>query len=299
MNRIPEPIAAIIEAETQRINAERRAEKRAEEKKRNEILKRGRAYLADWVKTQLEKVPEYMRPYYSRINDTTDRRDDELAMSYGHENVHEPEFTLIFDVPDLSPLVYSPKNGQWACMRADFVNENQSNNYRGQVEWLNWWNAYLRCETLELTLVRAEDEYENYKSLIIQQEEWQAARNKRRQDDEKEAEEIRKRSEEQALVEATEDEMLFEALSTDPVAVLMMKTFLAIRQDREMLLERITEADDSLYSAEERWSRKADDLRRRAEDADRRAAEERNRASDLEDDLDDVQKKLKKAERGW
>jgi hypothetical protein len=61
-----------------------------------------------------------------------------------------------------------------------------------------------------------------------------------------------------------------------------------------MYMERISDADDTMCSMEERWSRKAADLRRQAQEAERRAEEERNRASDLEDDLEKAKKNAKR-----
>ena len=66
-----------------------------------------------------------------------------------------------------------------------------------------------------------------------------------------------------------------------------------------MFEAQVADANNSMYSMDERWSRKAAELRRQADDAQRRAEEERNRASSIEDDLDDAQKKIKKMERGW
>ena len=293
MKKIPEPIAAIIEAEIQKINAERQKEKLAEEKERKELLKRGREYLSNWVKAQLEKVPEYLRPYYERLN--TDSTDDDLAITYGQEGEkRNPNSTLLFNVPGLSPLVYEPKNGQWACMKAQYKND-----VNDDVEWMDWWNAYLRYERLESVLGQAMLEYERYESLQVQCEERKAIRERAWQEEQVAESAIWMQTKEEKRQEQAEDQELFEAVKDDPVAVHLLKAFLSIRQERSMFEAQVADANNSMYSMDERWSRKAAELRRQADDAQRRAEEERNRASSIEDDLDDAQKKIKKMERGW
>jgi len=53
---------------------------------------------------------------------------------------------------------------------------------------------------------------------------------------------------------------------------------------------------DEMYGMEDRWSRKAADLRRQADEYQRHAEDEKSR---LQSDLDDAESKLKNAKRGW
>jgi small-conductance mechanosensitive channel len=69
-----------------------------------------------------------------------------------------------------------------------------------------------------------------------------------------------------------------------------------ILQEQSGFAAQIEDANNSLYFIEERWSREAADLRRRADEAQRRADDEHSR---LQSDLDDVETKLKKVQRGW
>jgi hypothetical protein len=96
--------------------------------------------------------------------------------------------------------------------------------------------------------------------------------------------------------EQREEQVLLDILQHDPVAMAMLKAFVLIHQERSSLTAQIDDANNSLYSMEEHWSRKAVELRRQAEEAQRHAEEERWR---LQSDLDDAESKLKKAQRGW
>ena len=101
------------------------------------------------------------------------------------------------------------------------------------------------------------------------------------------------RVDEQLKTEKSEAEQLFEVFKDDPVAVHLLKAFLMVHQERRMFDQRVSEADETMYSLEERWSRKAADLRRQAQDAERQAEDEHRRVNDLEDDLSKVKKQIK------
>jgi len=93
-----------------------------------------------------------------------------------------------------------------------------------------------------------------------------------------------------------EDLMLFNLIKDDEIAVLLIKAFLAIRQERSMFESQVNDANETMYSIENRWLEKAAELRRQADNAERRASEEKYR---LESDLSDAEEKLKKAKRAW
>jgi hypothetical protein len=98
--------------------------------------------------------------------------------------------------------------------------------------------------------------------------------------------------------ERTETELLFAELKNDPIAILLMRAFLQIRQERSMFEQLLNDADEILISREERNSRKSEDLRRQVADAERKADDERSRANDLDDDLSSIKKELDRAKRG-
>ena len=99
--------------------------------------------------------------------------------------------------------------------------------------------------------------------------------------------------------EKSEERELFNLFKDDAVAINLMKAFMMINQERSMFEAQINDANETMYSIEERWTRRAEDLRRQANDAQRRADEERDRVSSLQSDLDDAENKLKKTQRGW
>jgi hypothetical protein len=93
-----------------------------------------------------------------------------------------------------------------------------------------------------------------------------------------------------------EETALFNAIKDDPIAIHMLKAFVLLCDERNAFEQRINEMDEFMFGIEERWSRRAADLRRQAEDIERRAQDEQYR---LQSDLDDAESKLKKAQRGW
>lgn len=104
-----------------------------------------------------------------------------------------------------------------------------------------------------------------------------------------------KRKQEDAR-QVAEEEALFKAIKNDPVAIQMLKAFILLRDERSIFEQRIEEMGEEMYGMENRWSRKAADLRRQADEAERRARDEQSR---LQSDLDDAEAELKKAKRGW
>lgn len=104
------------------------------------------------------------------------------------------------------------------------------------------------------------------------------------------------RQQQEKSLQVAEEEALFNALIKDPVAIHMLKAFVLLRDERSMFEQRIEEMDGEMMSMEDRWSRKASDLRRQADEAERRARDEQSR---LQNDLDDAESKLKKVQRGY
>jgi len=184
----------------------------------------------------------------------------------------------------------------------------QNSRYNGEIDWHWNYGSTLRLKDglSELTgdqykealyqACRSAGEMKDMLTRKAEEFERQIALSKREEQQDAEA------ANEQAQHiegEKEEDEQLFDALKNDKVAVLLLKAFLAIRQERSAFESEVSEANDSFYSMESFLSSEAADLRRQAENADRRAREEADRARDLSNELDDAEAKLKKANRGW
>ena len=222
-------------------------------------------------------------------DDNHDDDDDEYASRRGGESDRFGDESLRFEVPGLSPLIFSKKSDtedQWACLAVE------THDYTNQPRWKNWQNAYRRYARLETVLAAACFEWDKYQQLgkkYVEQQE-RGAR-------EAEAEERREaasweRSEAKREEEKAEEQALFDALKNDPAAVALMKAFLFIQQERSGFEAQINDANDSIVSMEGFWSRQA-------EDADRRARDKDSRISDLQNDLDDAQSEIKTMKRSW
>lgn len=107
----------------------------------------------------------------------------------------------------------------------------------------------------------------------------------------------RRKAEEAAIEKSrlAEETALLNSIKDDPIAIHLLKAFVLLREERGAFERRIEEMDDQMYGMEDRWSRKAADLRRQADDVERRARDEQSR---LQNDLDDAEAKLRKAQRG-
>lgn len=99
--------------------------------------------------------------------------------------------------------------------------------------------------------------------------------------------------------QVSEEQALFDAIKNDPIAIHMLKAFILLRDERSAFEQRLEEMGEEMYSIENHYSRKAADLRRQADEAERRASEKESNLRSLQNDLDDTEEKLKKAQRGW
>lgn len=96
--------------------------------------------------------------------------------------------------------------------------------------------------------------------------------------------------------ERDEEQALFDAIKSDPVAINMLKAFVQIHEERSGFTQRIQEADEAAFWADEHSARIRSQLESQMERAQRQAEEEKSR---LQNDLEDAEVKLKKAQRGW
>ncbi|MBI5964903.1 MAG: hypothetical protein HY863_15600 [Chloroflexi bacterium] len=234
---IPESIELIINAEVERINKEQSEKEEREKVDYQQRLERGRAYIKAYVDRELEFVPEYLREFYHHLNQSN-RDADELAHLYGRENESQDvNLDLVFYIPGLAPIVYDVYNESLGCFTAHRNNETDC------AVWGDWRNAYRLRDCVETVLVIAKEEFDKYQTI---QSEYDLRVEKRR---ERELEEQRRDYERSVMddaieeVEEMENEVLFEAIKDDQVAIFMLKAFVGIQQERKHFEQRIDGAE--------------------------------------------------------
>lgn len=291
--QIPREVESIIEAERKRQAAEKRAATRQRNKQRKAMIASGREMDRAFVEKTFEhpEMQEWLRKYLVEERCTDDEL-ERIGQGYIKSFRH-----LAFDIPGLARILFDPdKGGRWCAAHSHWdewaENREPELSFRNDSSWR---------VSLEWALIEAENAFQVHQENMKIFEKRQAERAEliKQEETRRLAQEAR---EEKSYAEAVkeerdETEKLLAALRSDHAAVHLLKAFLAIRQERSMFEERISQMDDSLCSLEERWAERAAMLRRQAEDADRRAEEERSKAYELQDDLDVAAKKIKKLER--
>ena len=249
----------------------------------------------------MSKVPEYLHPYIMPTNDVPDF----YRIGKGWDT---PRDWLYFAIPGLANILFAPnaKESAWKYQTAspyeqkygydgDTIHIEPSLNFSDrQYGWTDDLDYALGCAHAEL------QKYQKYVAeYAVQQEE--IAREAAQREAESAKKEMRNqeaqaRRDLEQQQEQTEEQALFEAIKSDPIALNMLKAFVLLRDERSSFQEQLENADWTIYNMEDRHSRRAAELRRQADEAERRAEDDRRR---LQDDLDDAEAKLKKAERGW
>ncbi len=283
----PQEIIALIE------DAEKERAKKNEEAKALEIAK------ADEVRKEREAettllldkvdhlIPDVIFPYLM-FGDRT----------YGDGSAWW-ERSLEFRIPGLAPIVMvftdvirddeEPKLSHWSVAGVVDLDWDEDTNicksagfsFRGNVSS----TAKADSTNIRQVLWAAKKVFEEKEDRQIQLDQSIARYHERKQ---KQAQE--------ATRQASEEEALFDAIKNDPIAVHMLKAFVLLRDERSVFEQRIEEMGDEMYGIEDRWSRKASDLRRQAEDIERRARDEQSR---LQSELEDTEERLRKIKRGW
>ncbi len=235
---IPEGIELIINAEVARINKETAEKEEKERINDQQRIERGRAYIRAYVDRELEFVPEYLREFYHHLNDK-DRDPDQLAYLYGQENESQDvNRDLVFYIPGLAPIVYDVYNESLGCFTA------HENNELDCAVWGDWRNAYRRHDRVETVLVIAKEEFDKYQSIQLRFDEQKEARRKRELESQRRDYEHSVMADAMEEVDEMEDEVLFNAIKDDQVAIFMLKAFLAIRQERSSFEQRIMGAEN-------------------------------------------------------
>jgi hypothetical protein len=303
-NQVPSNIAEIIEQKRAAVKEAQRHKEEAERLEAEALTAKGKAIYEEFIQQALSEVPDFMRPYY--VTPSPADEPDYGRLANGWDDLRYTQ--LLFSVPGLSKIKLSSRDKTWKCEYA-----YESKQYWDGEEhiWtepaINFPRDHGWDKDLEYTLALAHKQMVEYQRFV---EEYEAGEKERAEQWKKEQE---KRQEEKARMEANfaagqrekqaaeqaerdEANALFDAIKDDPIAVHMLKAFVFLRDERSTFEQRLEQADEAIYSIENRWSNRAAELRRQADEADRRAEDERRR---LQDDLDDAEKKLKKAERGW
>jgi len=300
-NQVPSVIAEIIEHKRQALLEERRQKEEAEQRERQEAEAIGKAKYDEYIQAALLKVPEYLRQYVAPTHEVPDF----YRIGKGWDT---PNDWLCFEIPGLAKVLFAPnaKESPWKYQTAHPYEQRYG--YDGDTIHIEPTlsfseRSYGWTNDLAYALGSAQAELQRYEKFlaeyaamqeeIARDQEQRAALAQVRQT--RDAEQAAAREQEQAKEQA-EEQALFDAIKDDPIAIHMLKAFVFLRDERSTFEQRLYDADEKMASIENRWSRRAEELRRQADDADRRAEDECRR---LQDDLDDAEAKLRKAERGW
>lgn len=289
--KVPEFVAELIENKKLNMQIEREEEESNRLTKRNELIEAGRVKLRAKVAELLTGLPEWLHQYDA--TETSFSGDDLVNVGDGYNKLDT--LWMQFNIPGLAPIQYRSKTADWRSAQTYF----DYREYGPSVPELGFTNGSYWRTDLEYTLVEAGmalGEFEAKKTDYLQKIETDKVREEQRLQNQEQSEQAR---EVKQRVAETEERELFNIFKDDPVAINLLKAFLMINQERSMFESQISDANETVYSVEERWSRKAADLRRQADDAQRQAEEERDRVSSLQSDLDNAEDKLKKAQRGW
>lgn len=289
---VPEFIASLIDQKRQALEEERRQKEEAEQREQEQQEAQGKAKYQEFLEESLLKVPEWIRTYVA-LSDV-----NYVRIGKGWDRVENLD--LFFSIPGLAAIAFDPQKANWRAMRANW---SPSWDEEPRLEFTN--NSYWRSD-LEYTLIeahQAQEEYNQYLHQYAEQREERARRAEKYLQEEaqqaaREGEAQIQKELEQAQ-EKAEEQALFDAIKHDDIAIHLLKAFVLLRDERSGFEQRIYEMDETMYSIENRWSRRAEELHRQADEAQRRAEDERSR---LQSDLEDAEAELKKAQRsqrGW
>ena len=294
-NQIPPIIADIIENKRQMLEEEQYQKQQEEQHKIEQWQIDGKNKFDEFIAEALLLVPEWLRPYVN-VDDV-----DYERIGKGWQSVKSID--LYFSVPGLAMIVFDPEKKLFRVPHAHWHEE-----WDGSVEKPTWnFNGSYNMSDPGEVLVEAQTQMQIYQDFLEKHQVSLKEQIQKREKYEQEEVERELRSVEaghqrqlKEIAQKSEEQALFDAIKNDPIAIHLLKAFVLLRDERSHFEQRLEEANDSLYSMEDRWSRRAEELRRQADDAQRRADDEKYR---LQSDLDEAEAKLKKskqqAERGW
>ena len=287
--KVPTQIAAIIEKNKLAMKAKQEENERIELEKRNRLITVGRAQLRLVIAETLKLVPEWLQKYDATAS--TFDENDLVRIGEGYNKLDL--LWMKFDIPGLAPIQFNGTDN-WRAASA-YVSWRE---YGDGIPKLEFNNSSYWQSDLEHALIDADQELERFAEMQKQYQEGIANEQGKAEREARREEEALARRAAEREQEKSEELQLFKVFKDDPLAIQLLKAFMLINQERSMFESQINDANETMYSIEERWTRRAEDLRRQANEAQRRADEERDRASNLQSDLDDAESKLKKTQRG-
>lgn len=299
--KVPAEIAAIIEQKKQAMQAKHEEEERTKLENRNQMIEAGRAAFRSKVAEMLKAVPDWLHQY--DVTEITCSEDDLERIGEGYNKLDS--LWLEFHIPGLAPIQFEREKTKgtenfsnlWRSAEMHF--EHSYDYGYSDKPTLTFTNGCYWRTDLEFTLSEAEVNFSEFSARMAEYDQkLKDAQIRAEQEEEREVKANARHAAEQAARDS-EERILFNLFKDDPVAINLMKAFMMINQERTTFNAQLEDASETMYSIEQRWSHRAEDLRRQAEHAQRMADEERDRVSSLQSDLDDVEGKLKKAQRGW
>jgi hypothetical protein len=283
---IPKNIAAIIQNEEVRQEKERQVKELARLQEEAAWIEKGRSIVREVLALGVGKLPAQIREYVIPI-DQMKIEEDELSR-LGHGWVRPDGIFLQIRIPGLAPIEFNPEKEIYKSYNADQDGTWSEPVYRFRDN--NWYQdpapALVDARRAFVQIGELQASYEALKK--VREEEQLRVQEEDSLQEQKTIEAAQRKSDDARL--------LVDQLDQDPVAIFLLKGFLAIQRERREYLLQIEGANDSLSAMEERYSRKAADLRRQLKDAEQETEDERRRKEDLRDELDKVEKKAK---RGW
>jgi hypothetical protein len=286
--QIPVNIATIIAIKEQEMKNEELAKEQRAEKEKLERIEEGRKKLRTHIDLMLERVPEWLRPFEATFGSVDHEYLETIGRGWGNVQALQIRFLI----PGLAPIAYT--GDLWSVAIARYSVDTCP-------EWGFLPGSRIDPET---ALVIAAKHQREFQQALEQHEAWKKSNYEvylcEQESDENIIRGDLPEAQEALQQEAERDETqaLFAEIKDDPLAVLMIKLYLGIQQERRMYDQLLEEADEALASVRMRNLSNAEDMRRRVVDMERRLEEERSRANDLENDLAKANK-AQRANRGW
>lgn len=288
--QVPEEIEKVIVAKKAELARQEEERNRAIEAERRQNIDKGMLALLEALNAGLALVPEWIRSYDATLQSWSEDEIERLGRSLRGPDSY---FRLRFQVPGLARIDFSPNMKAWMTQTAfgnQWGDEKPELIYHRDSAWR---------PDLEYTLVEAKKAMADYLEMMAQYEQRHQAMESAHQIGEYVDEKIAAEREAEAQEEKDQVAELLEALRADPVAVILLEAFVKIREERRSFEAQIASMTENIESIDASMSQRVEHLRRDLRDANNRIQEEEDQTRRLKSDLDDRERRLKKAERGY
>ena len=213
-----------------------------------------------------------------------------FVIEWSHKHTGEEGWKYIPELKRNHYNEYGPNHdGAFIVSCLDVVRRNDENDIL--IEYVVAESGAKYSNDLAVALALAADEHD--KRFAMQEEA-----------DRRTVEMLKKRAKHEAekaaiiAAERNEIDRLLAALRVDPVAVNLLKAYLAISAERESLRQTIAELNDSMESQEHYHSEAMGRASRKIEESEGKARDAQREAEDARREAEDAEAKLKKAKRG-